>query len=48
MTNKRGSNPDMVVASLKNRKGTNQGYPNGKLDHLRDNRSLPWRDTRPE
>jgi hypothetical protein len=34
MTNRTGSNPDRVVASLKNRKRTNKGYPTGILDHL--------------
>ena len=48
MTNKTRSNPDWVVVSLKNRKQTNQGYPTGILDHLRDTRSVPWRDPRPE
>jgi hypothetical protein len=48
MTNKTGSNPDRVVARLKNRKRTNQGNPTGILDHLRDTRSVPWRDPRPE
>jgi hypothetical protein len=48
MTNKTRSNPDRVVASLKNKKRTNQGYPTGILDHLRDTRSVPWRDPRRE
>jgi hypothetical protein len=48
MTNKTGRNPDRVIANLKNRKGTNQGYPTGILDHLGDTRSEPWKDPRPE
>jgi hypothetical protein len=48
MTDKTGSNPDRVVASLKNRKRTNQGYATGILDHLWDTRSVPWRDPRLE
>jgi hypothetical protein len=48
MTNKMGSNPDMVFANLKNRKLTNQGNPTGILDHLRDTKTVPRRDPRPE
>jgi hypothetical protein len=48
MTNKIGSNPDRVIASLKNRKRTNKRYPTGILDHLHDTRSVPRRDPRPE
>jgi hypothetical protein len=48
MINKMGNNPDRVVVSLKNRKQTNQGYPTGILNDLRDTRSVPWRDPRPE
>jgi hypothetical protein len=37
----RRSNSDRVVANLKNRKWTNQGYPTGILNYLRDTRSVP-------
>ena len=37
MTNKTGSNPDRVAASLKNRKRKNQGYTTSILDHLLSN-----------
>jgi hypothetical protein len=26
----------------------NWGYPTGVFDHLRDTRSVPWRDPRPQ
>jgi hypothetical protein len=48
MSNKTRSNPDRVVASLKNRKRTNKGYTTGILDHLCDTRSMPRWDPRPE
>jgi hypothetical protein len=48
MTNKTGSNPDRVVASLKNIKQTKQGYPTSILDHPCDTRSVPWRDPKPK
>jgi hypothetical protein len=48
MTNKTGSNPNRVIGNLINRKQTDQGYPTGILDHLRNTRSVPWRDSRPE
>jgi hypothetical protein len=41
MTDKAGSNPDRVFASLKNRKRTNQGYPTGIFDHLCNTGSVP-------
>jgi hypothetical protein len=48
MADKTGSNPDRVVASLKNGKQTSQGYPTGMLDHLHKTKSVAWRDLSPE
>jgi hypothetical protein len=44
MTDKTRSNPNRVVTSLKNAKQTNQGYPTGMLDYLRNTRSLARRE----
>jgi hypothetical protein len=42
--NKIGTNPDKVVASLKNRKQTKKGDPTDMLDHLHNTQSVAQRD----